>query len=217
MAAPLFSPHHDFWLRTALVAIPLGATSTIAGLVVYMHAPDAYAELLPIDQPVEFDHRHHVVDDAISCLYCHSGAERSAAAGVPSSELCMGCHGQIWSESSLLEPVRRSYFSGEPLRWNRVNELPDFVYFDHSVHLASGVGCVSCHGRVDRMPRVYKVASLSMTFCLDCHRDPGPHLQPRETVADPNFDPSSLSAQARRELVAAYAPRELTHCSTCHR
>lgn len=168
-------------VAAVLVAIPLG-------LMVYMRTPDAAAMGVARDQPVEFDHRHHVRDNGIGCLYCHSGAERAPHAGVPATEVCMGCHAQIWSQSTLLEPVRQSWSTGAPLPWNRVHNLPDFVYFDHSIHVTRGVACESCHGRVDLMPRVYQVAPLTMAWCLSCHRS--------------------------REAVAG---RPLTHCTTCHR
>jgi hypothetical protein len=130
-----------------------------------------------VEQPVAFDHRHHVRDDGIPCLYCHSGAERSAWAGIPPTDLCLGCHAQIWSSSPELAPVFASASKDEPIAWQRVHRLPDFVYFNHAAHVDRGVGCASCHGAVDQMARVYQVAPLTMGWCLDCHRDPGPDLQ----------------------------------------
>jgi hypothetical protein len=157
-------------LRLALGAAVLGVVAAPAGLMAYVRSPWNTEQFQAVDQPVEFDHRHHVSDDHIDCLYCHSGAETSRAAGVPATEVCMGCHAQIWDNSPLLENVRRSYFSGEPLPWNRVHDLGDFAYFDHAVHVQRGLGCVACHGRVDQMARVEKIAPLSMQWCLDCHR-----------------------------------------------
>jgi len=166
----LFPPWTNTALRLALGAAVLGAVAAPAGLMAYVRSPWNTEQFQAVDQPVEFDHRHHVSDDHIDCLYCHSGAETSRAAGVPATEVCMGCHAQIWDDSPLLESVRRSYFSGEPLPWNRVHDLGDFAYFDHAVHVQRGLGCVACHGRVDQMARVEKIASLSMQWCLDCHR-----------------------------------------------
>lgn len=146
-----------------------------------------------IEQPVEFDHRHHVRDNGIDCIYCHAGAETRAIAGVPSTEVCMGCHGQIWNDSPLLAPVRESWDTGVPIAWRRVHALPDHVYFHHGVHTHAGVTCTQCHGDVGGMARVYRVAPLTMGWCLDCHRDPpGPRHEGRRVTA-------------------------ITTCSACHR
>lgn len=162
------------WANAALrAAITLGVASVVgvlASLMVYVRTPWSTGQFQGPDQPVEFDHRHHVADDEIDCLYCHYPSETSRSAGVPSTELCMGCHAQVFNESPLLEPVRRSYFSGQPLPWTRVHDLGDFAYFDHAVHIGRGVGCITCHGAVDDMARVAKVAPLSMEWCLECHR-----------------------------------------------
>jgi predicted CXXCH cytochrome family protein len=143
-------------------------------------------------QPIGFDHRHHVRDDGIDCLYCHASARTSSMAGIPSSELCMGCHAQVWSASPTLAPLRDSYFQDRPLVWRRVNQLPDFVHFDHSAHLAQGVTCETCHGRVDLMAQVYPEHSLTMSWCVDCHRDPAAYV--------------ARGKQAKPPL----------HCSGCH-
>jgi hypothetical protein len=162
------------WANTAygvtLAAIGLGATLVIAAPMVYMRPSYANHVGDRRTPPVEVDHRHHVRDDGIACLYCHPGAEASAQAGVPPTETCMGCHGQIWPDSPLLAPVRASYFSGQPIAWKRVHALPDFVYFHHGVHTQAGIACVRCHGRVEDMARVARVAPLTMEWCLECHR-----------------------------------------------
>jgi len=182
-----------------------------------MRTPFVTGERWPVDQPVEFDHRHHVADTGIDCLYCHGDAERSPRAGIPSTELCMGCHAQIWPDGPTLEPVRRSWASGEPIRWNRVHDLPDFVYFDHSIHLHKGIGCASCHGRVDRMARVWQEAPLTMGWCLDCHRDPRPHLRPRFAITDMQWPVHESESPTADALVEAYDVRPQTNCTTCHR
>jgi len=172
-------------------------------------------QFVPWAQPIDFDHRHHVRDDGIDCLYCHEDAERSPYAGIPAAERCMGCHNQIWNDSDLIAPLRASVATGTAIRWQRVHSLPDFVYFNHAVHVQRGIGCVSCHGRVDEMAAVYQVHRLSMSWCLDCHRDPAPQLRPRDQITSMTWaasSPGELAALAR-EL----APRRLTHCSTCHR
>src|SRR5262249_39620084 len=151
---------------------------------VYVRTPYSDNREFPVDQPMQFDHRHHVKDDGIDCRYCHGDAERSSYAGIPATEVCMGCHSEVWSGSPMLEPLRRSWFSGKPIPWNRVHKLPDFVYFNHAVHLKKGVGCASCHGRVDQMALAYPVFSLTMGWCLDCHRNPAPHLRPPEEITN---------------------------------
>lgn len=169
--AALFTPRADRWLRAALAAAFLLILGTPTLLMAWVRTPQVTGQHDPISQPVLFDHRHHTLDAGLDCLYCHDGAERSKQAGVPATSVCMGCHGQIWGRSEQLEPVRRSWFSKEPIRWNRVHRLPGFVYFDHSVHVkAGGVACARCHGDVTRMAQVEQVAPLTMGWCLDCHR-----------------------------------------------
>lgn len=214
---PLFPRWANTPYRLALAALGLTPPSLLVALMVYVRSPWNTGQLQPTEQPVEFDHRHHVADDGIDCLYCHRDAERSAAAGIPSTELCMGCHAQIWNESPLLEPVRRSYFSGKPIRWTRVHDLPDFVYFDHSVHVNGGVGCVNCHGRVDRMARVYQVAPLSMGWCLDCHRNPKRYLAKTHTHEGETMSGTILRAIPYRVPDERQTVTRLTTCTTCHR
>ena len=134
------------------------------------------------NQVVPFSHDHHVSGLGIDCRYCHTSVEKSSFAGIPATEICMGCHSQIWRSSPMLEPVRASYRTGEPLRWTRVYDLPDFVYFDHSIHVAKGVGCESCHGRVDQMPLVRKASSLHMEWCLECHREPQKFVRAKDEI-----------------------------------
>jgi hypothetical protein len=216
--ASLFPPWSTGALRLVLVLVILSVAGLIVGLMVYVRSPYNTFQFVAIDQPVEFDHRHHVRDDAIDCLYCHPGAETSAYAGVPSTDVCMGCHNQIWNNSPLLAPVRQSYFSGESIPWNRVYDLPDFVYFNHAVHTRVGIGCVECHGRVDRMARVYKVPSLSMGWCLGCHRDPAAYLRGRHATEElPASMWTSTVEALLPERPAARVVTPLTTCSACHR
>jgi hypothetical protein len=183
----------------------------------WVRSPQVTGQFEPVSQPVMFDHRHHVSDAAIDCRYCHSGAENTRYAGVPPTSVCMGCHGQVWNDSPLLAPVQESWFQERPIAWNRVHRLPSFVYFDHSIHLHKGVGCVECHGRVDEMALVEQIAPLTMEWCLDCHRAPERRLRPREAVADPAWEPPADREALGRELARRYAVRRLTHCSACHR
>jgi hypothetical protein len=217
MACP-FPRWSDTAIRVALVLGLLGASAAIATPMIYVRTPYNRDQLFPVDQPVLFDHRHHAGDDGIDCRYCHATVEHAASAGMPATEVCAGCHNQIWNASEMLEPVRRSYFSGLPIPWNRVYELPDFVYFNHSVHIAKGIGCVSCHGRVDQMARVYQATPLTMGWCLDCHRDPEPHLRPREEVTVMDWRaPGDPAAYGAALAAKSGGVRHLTHCTACHR
>jgi hypothetical protein len=169
------------------------------------------------EQPVPFSHDHHVGEIGIDCRYCHTSVEKSSFAGIPPTSTCMNCHKVLFSDSPLLAPVRDSFASGQPIHWRRVYDLPDFVYFNHSVHLAKGIGCTSCHGPIDKMPLTRKAVTLKMEFCLSCHRDPARQLRPRREVFNVDWDPSSLSDDQRAELVREYDVQSLTSCSTCHR
>lgn len=167
-------------------------------------------------QPVPFSHDHHTEAMGISCLYCHTSVEESAFAGVPPTATCMNCHKQIWNDSPMLEPVRESFRSGEPIQWARVNDLPDFVYFNHSIHVTKGMGCVTCHGRVDKMPLLRQAVSLQMEWCLECHRAPQDFVRPRSEILNMEWiaeDQSVLGAH----LVEEYNIQSLLSCSVCHR
>ena len=169
-------------------------------------------------QPVPFSHQHHVGDLAIDCRMCHSMVEQEAVAGMPPVSTCMGCHSQLYTNQKVLVPVVASWESGVPLHWHRVYDLPDFVYFNHSIHIAKGVGCESCHGRIDRMPLVARAQSLSMQWCLDCHRDPERNLRPRDKVFSMGWEAPDQRGLGRK-LVREYHidKRRLTECSLCHR
>jgi hypothetical protein len=168
--ARLFPGWSDTAFRIVIAAAFLTVAMLIVAPMVYVRTPYNTGQFTPVDQPVQFDHRHHVQDDGIDCRYCHSTVERSWTASIPSTDVCMGCHNQVWPDSAMLEPVRRSYFSGTPIPWNRVHWLPGFVYFDHSIHIHRGFACERCHGRVSQMALVVQVAPLNMGWCLDCHR-----------------------------------------------
>ncbi|HEX9799489.1 MAG TPA: cytochrome c3 family protein [Thermoanaerobaculia bacterium] len=170
-----------------------------------------------VEQPVPFSHDHHVGQIGIDCRYCHTGVERSPSAGIPPTQTCMNCHNQLWTNAALLEPVRASFATGEPLKWNRVHDLPGFVYFDHSIHVAKGVACVSCHGRVDKMPLMYQDAPLTMEWCLACHRDPVQNIRAREDVTKMDWQPPAGFERRQLELAALYNVQSKTSCSTCHR
>jgi hypothetical protein len=171
-------------------------------------------------QPVPFSHKHHVGELGIDCRYCHTSVETSSFAGIPPTKTCMNCHQQIWVGSPVLAPVRDSYRTGTSIAWERVHNLPGFVYFDHSIHVAKGVGCAECHGRLDEMPLTWQTNSLLMEWCVQCHRHPGEHLRPRREVFSMEWQPPVDRAALGRELVREYHVRDagvLTSCSTCHR
>jgi cytochrome c7-like protein len=168
-------------------------------------------------QPVQFSHKHHVSDDGIDCRYCHTSVEESSFAGIPSTKICMNCHTQIWAESPILAPVRESFRTGKSLEWTRVNNLPGFVYFDHSIHVHKGVGCVTCHGRVDQMPLMWREHTLYMEWCLECHRNPERFVRPREQVFSMDWQPPSDQIAFGEKLVQEYKIERLTSCSVCHR
>ena len=170
-------------------------------------------------QPVPFSHRHHVGELGIDCRYCHGGVETSASAGLPATEVCMTCHSQIWTNADMLEPVRESLASGEPLRWRRVHALPDFVYFNHAIHIHKGVACETCHGDVDDMPLMMRAHSLTMGWCLSCHRDPEPNLRPPAEVFAMHWKPPEDIERMRKSLIDVLGidTATMTDCYVCHR
>jgi formamidopyrimidine-DNA glycosylase len=170
-----------------------------------------------LTQPVPFSHKHHVTDDGIDCRYCHTSVETSAFAGIPPTETCMTCHSRIWANAAILEPVRESFRTGRSVEWVRVHDLPDYVYFNHSIHLHKGVGCSTCHGRIDQMPLTYKVNTLYMQWCIECHREPERFVRPREEVFNMAYQPPADQLELGRRLVAEYNVQSLTDCVTCHR
>lgn len=175
---------------------------------------------VPFNQPVPFSHKHHVTDDGIDCRYCHTSVEKSSFAGLPPTETCMTCHSQIWTEAPALAPVRASLATNTPIEWNRVHDLPDYVYFNHSIHVAKGIGCSTCHGRIDQMPLTRKTQTLYMKWCLECHRDPQKYTRPRDKIYDMTWQPAKDRHLEGARLVTQYhvdTSGRLTNCSVCHR
>ena len=221
--AQIFTATADTWLRLTLVTMLLGVVAAIA--VAGGYADSSYLTVVGWvqDQPGPFSHEHHVGGLGIDCRYCHTSVETSARAGLPATHICMTCHSQVWTGAPMLAPVRQSLARDEPLVWNRVAAVPDYVYFNHSIHVSRGVACVECHGRVDKMPLMQRAHALQMGFCLDCHRDPAPHLRPPDQVTRMDWsewqdDPESHAAYGRA-MMAEYGiePRKLDDCSICHR
>src|SRR5215204_3892672 len=200
----------------------------LAGTAFYVYTQVARSSYLTgryleKQQPVQFSHKHHVGDDGIDCRYCHTSVETSASAGMPSTTTCMKCHKQIWADSPYLETVRESFRTGKPIEWIRVHDLPDYAYFNHSIHVKKGVGCSTCHGQVDEMPIIYQARSLQMEWCLECHRAPERFVRPVESIYDMEWRPENKTKDELAEgmtLKAKYkiqGRRVLESCSTCHR
>ena len=217
----IFSPSADAWLRLGifvLVGVVIGAALFGAG---YVNSSYATQVGWPRDQVVPFSHKHHAGELGIDCRYCHAGVETAADAGLPATHVCMTCHSQVWTGAPMLAPVRESYATGRPLVWHRVAQVPDYVYFNHSVHVKHGVACVECHGRVDTMPLTWRAEPFQMKFCLDCHRDPATRLRPPDQVT--RMDWSGWSDETARKYGAAALRRyhidvgRLDNCETCHR
>ncbi|HEY7172621.1 MAG TPA: cytochrome c3 family protein [Vicinamibacterales bacterium] len=198
-----------------------GAVFVIAGLLVLFAAvnrsPWVTEARVAREQPIQFSHERHVAGNGIDCRYCHTSVEESAFAGIPPTKTCMNCHSQIFANSPFLQPVRTSFTSNQPLHWTRVHDLPDFAYFNHSIHLKKGVGCTTCHGQVDRMPLMWQENSLQMEWCLDCHRNPERYVRPLDQVFSVSYQPPSNQLELGEQLVAKYQIQKLTSCSTCHR
>ena len=190
-----------------------GATATFA-LWYYASPKNLQVGYAP-EQPVPYSHKLHAGELGIDCRYCHANVERSQEAMVPPTQTCMGCHALVKQDSPKLAPVRESWASGEPVPWVRIHKLPDHVFFDHSVHMAAGVGCVSCHGRIDQMDVVRLDKPISMGWCLECHRDHVPQLRPRAEIT--NMAWQRPEADAVGEAVARADLHPPTHCSGCHR
>ena len=216
----IFNRQSNIYSRLSILAVILFAL-TLGGVVGLVHLSGWNTRQNDfIEQPVQFSHAHHVGGMGIDCRYCHTSVEESAFANIPPTKTCMNCHSQIWANAPILEPVRASFRENTPLQWTRVHDLPDFVYFNHSIHVKQGVGCATCHGPVDKMPLVYQAAPLTMQWCLDCHRDPGKFIRPRDQVFNmawerPTGDPEFGARLVKQHNIASV--EQLTSCSTCHR
>src|ERR1043166_5455160 len=185
-----FPPWANTLFRLLLVGFAISATFVIWGGALIVRSPYETRQDVPREQPVPFSHKHHVGGLGLDCRYCHTTVETSSFANIPPTKTCMNCHSQIWNASPTLEPVRSSFRTGESIQWTRVNDLPDFVYFNHGIHVNKGVGCETCHGRVDKMPLTWQENSLQMEWCLQCHRNPEQYLRPRENVFQMGYEPA---------------------------
>ena len=213
----IFSRHSNIYSRLSILAVVLFVMS-LGAIVVMLHLSGYNTRQSEfVEQPIQFSHAHHVGGMGIDCRYCHTSVEESAFANIPPTKTCMNCHSQIWTGAPILEPVRASFREDKPMQWIRVHDLPDFVYFNHSIHVKKGMGCETCHGRVDQMPLMRQENSLQMEWCVNCHRNPQNYVRPREEVFTMGYRPSEDQATLGARLVDAYKIRPSTDCSTCHR
>ena len=216
----IFGPGADTVARLALSSLAALPVLLVGLTYSYWRSPYATGQDVTREQPVPFSHEHHSGGLGIDCRYCHTSVEVAAKANVPPTETCMTCHSQIWTNAPMLAPVRTSLAEERPLLWRRVHELPRYVYFNHSVHVAKGVGCTTCHGQVETMKLMRQASPLTMGWCLDCHRNPADSLRPREAVFDPVWTPPDDGGATRARLVEAAhlaSPARLSECSICHR
>lgn len=216
----IFPRASNFIGRATVFGVPLTLAFIAWACLIYTRSSYGTNTGVVRVQPVPFSHEHHVGILGIDCRYCHTSVEYAAFAGMPPTKTCMNCHSQIWVGSPELEPVRESFRTDESLHWHRVYNLPGFVYFAHSVHVQKGIGCASCHGRIDEMPFTYQVPSLLMEWCVDCHRHPEREIRPHSEVFNMRYERSVEQSVLGPELVKAYGvkdPTSLTSCSVCHR
>jgi menaquinone reductase, multiheme cytochrome c subunit len=207
--ARLIFPEWTETLKKWIGLLALGAPVYLVLLIMYGVKPQAIRIGYQPEQPVPYSHALHAGELGMDCRYCHNTVDRGAKAAVPPSATCMNCHQSVLPNSEKLVPVRRAYSQGESLNWARVTDLPDYVYFNHSAHVNAGVGCESCHGRVDQMVKVFQATSLTMEWCLACHRNPGPNLRDPKNVTKMGYKPTP--GEARKDV------RPPLNCSTCHR
>ncbi len=212
----IFHPSMNTVARVSIFGAVFIVTAIVALMLLVVRSSYVTEVGVVREQPVPFSHKHHVGDVGLDCRYCHTSVEDSSFAGIPPTKTCMNCHAQLFTESAMLQPVRDSFRTGEPLKWTRVHDLPDFVYFDHSIHIHKGIACVKCHGEVNEMPLMWREHTLHMQWCLDCHRQPELFVGDRQDVFSATMsttvDPSTAS-----DLVAEYQIKSKTSCYTCHR
>ena len=218
--AQLFHSSANYIAKASLVGAVLLAA--VGGFVYTIVARSSYltGQYIERQQPVQFSHKHHVGDDGIDCRYCHTSVETSDTAGMPPTQTCMNCHSQLWADSPYLKPIRDSWAENKPIEWVRVHDLPEYAYFNHSIHVNKGVGCSTCHGDIANMAGIYQANTLQMEWCIQCHKDPTPNLRPKAEIFNTKFDPASQSEEERKTLHDNYKIRSrelMTSCSMCHR
>ena len=213
----IFSPKDNTLQRVSILA----AVLTVVGLLTFaffLVRSSFYTKVgVSVEQPVPFSHKHHVEGLGMDCRFCHTSVEKSSFAGIPPTATCMKCHNIIWKESPALEPVRESWRTGKPLNWWRVHDLPDHVYFNHSIHVAKGVSCLQCHGQVNEMPLMRKKNTLQMNWCLECHRHPETRLTPKDEVFNMHWKKPENIQAVQHELFMKNKVKTVQNCSACHR
>lgn len=217
--AQLFPKSANSLAPASIVALVLVAGGAVGSLLALDYAGFNQRRGETVEQTVPFSHEHHVAGLGLDCRYCHTSVEKSAVAGIPPTSTCYNCHKIVWNEAPMLEPVRASYRTGQPLEWNKVHDLPDFAYFNHSIHVAKGIGCATCHGPVHQMRLMRSAQPLQMRWCLECHRNPEKFIRPKEEVFNMSWKAKDQETLGR-ELVAKYEvrpPAQITSCGTCHR
>jgi hypothetical protein len=217
---PIFPPRSNTFARVSILVGLILVAAITALAVVYVHSSTFNRVGVDVAQPVPFPHAWHVSVVGLDCRYCHESVDKSSFAGMPPTETCMSCHSQIKTNSALLKPIRDSWASGKPVEWNRVNKVADFVYFDHHIHVSKGIGCESCHGRVDQMTTDVKANTFYMAWCLQCHRDPSKFIRPKDQVYKMGYTPAEDQSTLGAKLVKEYnvlPSSQLMNCSTCHR
>jgi len=214
----IFHPSMNTVARVSIIGGVLLVTVLAAGWYFFVRSPFMTGVNIAVEQPIPFSHQHHVDEVGIECRYCHTSVENSAFAGVPPTQTCMTCHSQLFTDAEMLAPVRASYATGEPIKWNRLHDLSDFVYFNHSIHVNNGVGCETCHGRVDQMRLTYKAEPMFMEWCIQCHRAPEKYIRPLDEIYNMGYEPENQLAMGT-QLVAEYGIEtgRLDDCSICHR
>ncbi len=215
----LFRPVADTIARVVLIGILVTPFAAMGGLYAVMRSEYITGQSITQKQPIPFSHAHHVGGIGIDCRYCHASVETAAFAGMPPTSRCMTCHSELFTNARMLAPVRQSLAQGKPIHWNRVYRLPDYVYFNHSVHVQNGIGCSTCHGQVQHMPLVRQTVPLTMNWCLSCHRDPVPFLRPPNQIFNMNWKPPKDQVERGKKLLVDYHIQleHLTDCSRCHR
>jgi hypothetical protein len=217
----IFHPSMNTILRFGVIGVGILVVALGGAFYFFIRAPFMTNVGVTVDQPVPFSHLHHVRQLGLDCRYCHTSVEESSFAGIPPTETCMTCHSQIWTEAPNLELVRASWQNEESILWNRVHNLSGFVYFNHSAHVNNGVGCESCHGRVDNMPLAWKEETLHMEWCLGCHRNPEKYVRPLDEITTMGYEVPEGTTQVAlgSQLVAEYGIEvgRLDDCSICHR